>query len=605
MGHDDFCRTAPVVNIEDRIAQLRRWLVVQAFDGLIVPRTDEYLGEYVSADAERLAWATGFTGSAGVFLLLKDRAVLFVDGRYTLQAAAEVAGTGIEVVLSSEKSLSQFIGAELSAPRLAFDPWLHSADQALQMRRSLEKSGGQLAATPSNPIDALWVDRPSPPLGAVELYPLEFAGRDWKTKVTDVAEKLVKDKMDAAILTDPNSVAWLLNIRGRDVPYTPLPLGRAVVYPDGSADVFFHPDKFDERVRTSFGAEVRFLGPDQLPAVLDRLGAAKARVRVDASQAPAAVVERLEAVGAVVDRGADPCAMPRACKNPVELAGIKAAHLRDGAALTRFMAWLAEHGLDQGVDELTVVDRAEEFRAQNQHFRGLSFATIAGFGPNGAIVHYRSTPATNRLLAAGGLLLLDSGAQYWDGTTDVTRTFAIGTPSDEQRRRYTQVLRGNIAVSRAVFPEGTSGSQLDALARMALWADGVDYEHGTGHGVGSYLSVHEGPQRISKAGNSVALAPGMVLSNEPGYYKTGDYGIRIENLLTVVEVEAPAGAERKILGFEVLTLAPFDRNLIDASALSPGERSWVDAYHARVRDCVGPLVEGDAQGWLMAATGPL
>lgn len=594
------------MNIEGRIAQLRGWLDKQAFDGLIVPRTDEYQGEYVSADAERLAWATGFTGSAGTFLLLKDRAVLFVDGRYTLQAAAEVAGTGIEVVLSSEKSLSQFVGADMSpAPRLAYDPWLHSADQAMQLRKTLEKSGGQLVAVPTNPIDGLWVDRPPPPLGVVDLYPVEFAGRDWKSKLTDIAATLTKNKIDAVILSDPSSVAWVLNLRGQDVPYTPLPLGRAVVYPDGSVDVFFHPDKLDDRVRVGFESGVRFQEPAELQIVLDRLGAAKARVRVDASQAPAAVVERLEAGGAVVDRGADPCAMPRACKNPVELMGIKAAHLRDGAALVRFMAWLAQHGLDQDVDELTVVDQAEAFRAQNLYFRGLSFATIAGFGPNGAIVHYRSTPATNRRLEAGSLLLLDSGAQYWDGTTDVTRTFAMGTPTKEQRRRYTQVLKGNIAVSRAVFPEGTSGSQLDALARLALWADGVDYEHGTGHGVGSYLSVHEGPQRISKAGNSVALAPGMVLSNEPGYYKTGDYGIRIENLLTVTEVEAPAGAERKMLGFEVLTLAPFDRNLIDLALLTAPERAWVDGYHAGVRDSLCTMLEGDVLGWLKTATDPL
>lgn len=597
------------VSVADRLAQLRYWIAEQRVDGLIVPRTDEYLGEYVSADAERLAWASGFTGSAGTLLILGARAVLFVDGRYTLQAAREVEGAGIEVQLSSDKSLSQFIGADLPPKtRLAYDPWLHSADQAAQLRRTLEKGGGALVAVDANPIDRIWTDRPPPPLGAVELYPLGFAGCDWRDKVRDVTVALTQDKMDAAVLTDPSSVAWLLNLRGRDVPYTPLPLGRAVIHADGGIDVFFHPDKLTAPVRDQFGSAVRFHDPQLLGAVLADLGGRKARVRVDAQQSPAAVVERLEAAGAAVDRGADPCAMPRACKNPVELDGIKAAHRWDGAALARFMAWAAAHALDGGVDELAVVDQAEAFRAVNPHFQGLSFATIAGFGPNGAIVHYRSTPATNRPLEAGGLLLLDSGAQYSDGTTDVTRTVLIGPPesaASELRRRYTQVLKGNIAVSRAVFPEGTSGSQLDALARMALWADGVDYEHGTGHGVGCYLSVHEGPQRISKAGNSVALRPGMILSNEPGYYKTGHYGIRIENLLAVTRIEAPEGAERTLLGFDVLTLVPFDRALIDLPLLTAAEVAWIDAYHARVVRTVGPLVDGVDRVWLTDATRPL
>jgi Xaa-Pro aminopeptidase len=588
---------------------LRRWLAEEALDGLIVPRTDEYLGEYVSADAERLAWVSGFTGSAGTLLILPARAVLFVDGRYTLQAAAEVAGSGIEVQLSSDKSLSQFIAADLAPTvRLAYDPWLHSADQAVQIRKGLEKGGGRLVAVAVNPIDALWTDRPPPPLDPVELYPLQYSGRDWRDKVKDVADGLARDRLDAAILTDPNSVAWLLNLRGRDVPFTPLPLGRAVIHADGRVQAFFRTEKLNGQVTEPFGASVGFDAPDRLGAVLDGLGQRRARVRVDAQQSPAAVVERLEAAGAVVDRGADPCAMPRACKNSVEMDGIKAAHRRDGASLVRFMAWAASHALAEGADELAVVDKAEAVRASNPRFQGLSFATIAGFGPNGAIVHYRSTPATNRPLAAGGLLLLDSGAQYSDGTTDVTRTILIGPPENagaEQRRRYTQVLKGNIAVSRAVFPEGTSGSQLDALARMALWADGVDYEHGTGHGVGCYLSVHEGPQRISKAGNSVALRPGMVLSNEPGYYKTGHYGIRIETLLAVVRVEAPLGSEKSLLGFEVLTLAPFDRALIDRSLLTMEEVDWVNAYHARVAQAIGPLLDGEAGNWLASATRPL
>lgn len=578
------------------LTALRAELTRRQLDGFVVPKADEFQGEYIAPDAERLAWVTNFTGSAGTAVILADRAWLFVDGRYTIQAAQEVAGQNIDVRVLSDQPLYEILGQELSAGlRLGYDPWLHSADQVEHLHQACARAKAQLVAVETNPVDAVWLDRPAPPQAPLVVHPVEFAGRCWTDKVQDVLGRMNED---ALILPDPSTLAWLLNIRGQDVPFTPLALGRAILYRQGArVEIFMDPAKVPPPIAADFGPNVQFKSPADLPQSLQNLSGQK--VRIDGAQAPAALLALLEQAQAVIIKDSDPCIALRAEKNAVELAGARAAHRRDAAALVRFLAWLETA---QNVDELQVAEITFTLRAQGRYFRDLSFPTIAGFGPNGAIVHYRSTAATNRPLTQGSFLLLDSGAQYLDGTTDITRTIAIGPVGAEERKRYTQVLKGHIAVARAVFPTGTSGSQLDVLARLALWADGVDYDHGTGHGVGSYLSVHEGPQRISKIGNRIALKPGHILSNEPGYYKAGHYGIRLENLLAVVEMPHPPGAERSLLGFEVLTLVPFDRNAIVPKLLTPTEIDWLNGYHARIQKEIGPLVDGDAAQWLTRAT---
>ncbi|MGE5478148.1 MAG: aminopeptidase P family protein [Bacteroidales bacterium] len=588
----------------ERLDDLRAELAARGLSGFVVPRADEHQGEYVAACARRLAWLTGFTGSAGMAVVLAERAAVFVDGRYTLQVRAEVDTDRFETLHLIDCPPPRWLGERLQAgDRLGYDPWLHTADQVEALRQAVERAGARLVACDDNPLDAVWRDRPPPPCAPVLPHPMAFAGRSSAEKRGDVAEILRADRLDAAVLTDPSSIAWLLNIRGGDVVYTPLPLSFAILHGDGRGDLFIDAAKLAGEAAAHLGAEVTVHPPAALVAALDDLGKAGKRVRVDPATAAAAIFDRLGAAGARVERGADVCALPKACKNPVELAGARAAHRRDGVAIVRFLAWLSAQGR---VDELDAAARLEAFRAEGEHFRGLSFPTIAGAGPNGAIVHYRSSAKTNRVLQPGELFLLDSGAQYLDGTTDITRTLAVGAPGAEERERFTLVLKGHIALARAVFPAGTTGSQLDALARQFLWRRGLDYDHGTGHGVGSFLSVHEGPQRVSKVGTgAVALKPGMVLSNEPGYYKSGAYGIRLENLVAVVPAEVPAGGERDLLAFETLTLVPFDRALVVPSLLDADERAWLDAYHARVAAQLSPLLAGPALDWLRAATAPL
>ncbi len=590
----------------DRLIALRAELTRRGLTGFVVPRADEHQGEYVAPSAQRLAWLTGFTGSAGVAVVLLDRAALFVDGRYTLQARQEIDLDWIEAVPLAEQSPSRWLSEALSeGARLGFDPWLHVSEQVEALRKACARAGGELVAVADNPVDAVWPDRPAPPLAPVVVHPLEFAGRSADHKRADLAKALTADRLEAAVLTDPAAIAWLLNIRGGDVAYTPLPLSFAILSADGAVALFLDDRKLAPPVVSHLGECVTIFPPADFPASLDRLGRAGKRVRVDASLAPQAVIDRLTAAGAVIDAGQDPCALPKACKNAVEQAGSRAAHRRDGAALCRFLAWLAAEAPSGRVDELGAAEVLEGFRAKGDHFQGLSFPTIAGAGPNGAIVHYRSGPTTNRRLEPGQLFLVDSGAQYLDGTTDVTRTIAIGPAGAEERHRFTLVLKGHIGLAAARFPHGTTGSQLDVLARRFLWAAGLDFDHGTGHGVGSYLSVHEGPQRISKLGNSVALKPGMIVSDEPGYYKAGAYGIRLENLVCVTEVAAPPAGEKPLLGFEPLTLAPFDRALIDVTLLAPEEAAWLDAYHARIAAEITPLVDGATAAWLSTATEPL
>ncbi len=606
MLDDDECGLGPAP--AERLDALRAELAARGLSGFVVPRADEHQGEYVAPCARRLAWLTGFTGSAGMAVVLRDCAAVFVDGRYTLQVRAEVDTSRFEPVHLIDMPPPRWLGERLGAgDRLGYDPWLHTADQVEGLRQAVERAGAVLVPCADNPLDAVWHDRPPPPTAPVRPHALAFAGRAAAEKRGDVAEILRAERLDAAVLTDPASIAWLLNIRGGDVAYTPLSLSFAILDADGRVDLFIDAAKLSDDIYAHLGEGVAVRPPSDLPAALEALGQGGKRVRIDPATAAAILFDRLGQAGARIERGADPCALPKACKNPVELAGARAAHRRDAAAMVRFLAWI---DTQRRVDELGAAARLEALRAEGEHFRGLSFPTIAGSGPHGAIVHYRSTPASNRDLQPGELFLLDSGAQYLDGTTDITRTVLVGGPGviagAEERERFTLVLKGHVALGRAVFPAGTTGSQLDVLARQFLWRRGLDYDHGTGHGVGAFLSVHEGPQRVSKAGaGAVALRPGMVLSNEPGYYKSGAYGIRIENLVAVVPAPVPAGGDRDLLAFDTLTLVPYDRRLIDVALLDGDERAWIDAYHARIAREIGPLVQGEAHDWLMRAAAPL
>ncbi len=588
-----------------RLSDLRSELARQSLDGFVLPRGDEHQGEYVSPRAERLMWLTGFTGSAGACAVLAARAAIFVDGRYTLQVRAQVDGDAFEYRHLVDEPLPDWLAEHAPKDgRIGYDPWLHSSDSVDRLRLACERAGARLVPVERNPIDAIWPGQPSAPLAPARPHPLAFAGKSSEEKRAELAAKLRKEGLAAAIVSAPDSLAWLLNIRGADVPHTPLALGFAILHADENRplELFMDQRKLLPETKAHLGNRVRVSAPDALGGALEALGAAKARVSTDRLTASAWIDQLLAASGAVLVRDACVCALPKACKNAQELAGTRAAHVRDGASLVRFLAWLSREAPTGKWDEVAVADKLLEFRRQGGDLRDTSFDTISGAGPNGAIVHYRATAKTSRRLEPDMLFLVDSGGQYPDGTTDVTRTIAVGKPTDEQKDRFTRVLKGHIALARARFPKGTSGSQLDALARGALWQVGLDYDHGTGHGVGSYLSVHEGPHRISKMPNSVALLPGMIVSNEPGYYKTGAYGIRIENLVAVAELETPAGAERPMLGFETLTLAPIDRALVARELLDAGETAWLDAYHARVASTIGPLVDAQTRGWLEAAT---
>jgi len=588
-----------------RLAALRKALSDQDIDGFIVPLNDEYNGEYVPRRARRLAWLTGFTGSAGVAVVLRDRAAVFSDGRYTLQLAQEVDSGLYALHHITDQPPTTWLAQNLQAgQRFAYDPWLHTVDGVARLGEACARAGASLVAIERNPIDAIWADQPPPPLSPAIPMPVTVTGEAPAQKRRRIAADAAREDAEAVVLTLPESIAWLLDIRGGDVPHTPLPLGFAVLKADASVDLYIDPRKLGPDVRAHLGNEVAVRPLAEFGAGLAELGQARKKVRIDQTAAAAWIVERLRAEGAQLQYGSDPCLLPKACKNVVELEGIRAAHLRDGVAVTRFLAWLAAEAPRGDVDELLAADRLLAFRLQGEKIRDLSFPTISGAGPNGAIVHYRSTPASNRKLGLGELFLVDSGAQYLDGTTDITRTVAIGTPSAEMRERFTLVLKGHIALATALFPAGTTGSQLDVLARSALWKAGLDYDHGTGHGVGHYLSVHEGPQRISKVPNLVKLEPGMIISNEPGYYKTGAYGIRIENLVAVRPATS-VGGERPMLSFETLTRAPIDRFLIERSLLDAGELAWVDAYHAQVRADLRPRLDPETAVWLDSATAPL
>ena len=589
-----------------RLAALRAEMMDRGLAAFVVPLSDPHQLENPPACAQRLRWLTGFTGSAGVAVVLADEAALFVDGRYTLQAQKQVDGALYHRHHITERPPAEWAVANLPAgARLGFDPWTMTEDEVARYAAALASIGATLVPTDPNPVDVVWRDRPPAPVSATRVHVRTFAGATSSDKRRVLGAALAAQGVEAAVLTLPDSIAWLLNVRGGDVAYSPLMLAFALLYADGRVALFVDPRKLVDPVRDHLGANVEIHPIEEFALALDRLAVRKARVQVDPASAPAAVFARL--AGASVVRAPDPCQLPKACKNETEIAGMRAAHERDGVALVRFLAWL-DGALSQGgnrIDELGVADRLYGFRAEGERFRGLSFATIAGAGPNGAIVHYHSTPATNRPLSSGEVFLLDSGAQYWDGTTDVTRTLAVpgAAPSREAQEAFTRVLKGHIALSRARFPEGTTGSQLDALARLPLWEAGLDYDHGTGHGVGFHLGVHEGPQRISKVPNRVALKPGMVVSIEPGYYKAGAFGIRIENLAVVTPAAENQG--RRMLAFEPLTLVPIDRAMIALDLLNEDEEAWLDAYHGRVRERLSPRLDGAARDWLVHASRPI
>ncbi len=585
-----------------RLADLRAELKRRGLDGFVVPRADEHQGEYVPRRSQRLGWLTGFSGSAGLAIVLADKAAIFIDGRYTLAVRDQVDVEAFEPHQIPEQSAETWIAENLpKGGKLGFDPWLQTVDGYDRFARACQRAGGSFVPVESNPVDTVWTGRPPAPLAPVLPHPVEFAGETSESKRGRIASTLAARNADVALITAPDSIAWLLNVRGGDVPRTPFALGFALIHADGHVDLYMDRRKIPDRTVSWLGNAVTLAPPEELGSALDLLGKLGKRVLVETSTAPYWAATRLQAAGATMVRDADPISLPKACKNAVELEGIRAAHRRDGAAVSRFLNWLDARSSAGALREIEVSDRLQALREETGKLRDLSFDTISGAGANGAIVHYRASEATERTLEPGSLYLVDSGGQYRDGTTDITRTVGVGTPSPEMRDRFTRVLKGHIALASARFPVGTTGSQLDVLARYALWQVGLDYDHGTGHGVGAYLSVHEGPHRISKMPNSVALQPGMIVSNEPGYYKTGAYGIRIENLVAVKAVEIE-GADRKYLEFETLTLAPIDLACIERSLLTEAEKQWLNDYHRRVRETVGPNVDAETRTWLEKAT---
>ncbi|MDT7934813.1 MAG: aminopeptidase P family protein [Sphingomonadaceae bacterium] len=590
----------------DRLAALRAELSRSGLDGFLVPIADEHGSEYVGAYAQRLAWLTGFDGSAGAAAVLSGVATLFVDGRYTLQAAAQVDAQAFTIISSVDTPLTDWLGQNAQpGMRIGFDPWLHSEKQATDLKAAAEGRGATLVSVTVNPIDALWSGQPAPSDAPLAVQPDRLAGRSSAEKRGEIGRWLEETGADAAVITALDSIAWLYNVRGADVAHTPVPLAFTVLHRDGTAELFVDEPKLTPEVRAHLGNAVRLAPRAAFAEALGSLGG-KVVAADPASQAHA-VFEALRRAGARIVAKRDPVLLPKAIKNAAEIAGMRAAHVRDGVAIARFLHWIDAHGPSGEVDELAAMAQLEAFRRETGALKDTSFTTIMGAGPNGAIIHYHATPETSRTIRAGDLLLIDSGGQYQDGTTDITRTVAIqpDAVTAERRDRFTRVLQAHIAVACARFPLGAKGSQIDGLARRPLWEAGLDYAHGTGHGVGCYLAVHEGPQRIaSYGGGDEPLKPGMILSNEPGYYKQGEYGIRIENLLLVTPDKRP-GDEKDMLAFHDLTLAAIDRRLIEPALLTERERAWVDTYHARVAAEIAPLLPSEVAEWLRAACAPL
>ncbi|MEL6287376.1 MAG: aminopeptidase P family protein [Pseudomonadota bacterium] len=594
----DPARAAP------RIAALREEMTRTKVDAFLIPRGDAHQGEYVAPCDERLSWLTGFTGSAGMAAVTAGSAALFTDGRYTLQVRDQCDEDLFDFIKIPEGKPSDWLIETLAnGATVGFDPMLHSIAEIERLRAALGPRGITISSVTQNLVDAIWSDRPAPPTAPVFIHPVALAGRAASDKRADIADALRAADTDAMVLTLTDSIAWLLNIRGKDVAHTPVALAFALVHAEAPVDLFIAEEKITPEVAAHLADVARVCAPDALGDALDQLSGKS--VRLDPQTAAWWFTRRLEDAGARVTRGRDLVLDAKARKNAAEIAGSRSAHVRDGVAMSTFLAWLDAHAATGEVTEISAAQQLEACRAATGELRDISFDTISGAGGNGAIVHYRVTEATDTRLETGTLYLVDSGGQYSDGTTDITRTVAIGAPDDEARRCFTLVLKGHIAIARARFPVGTRGVDLDPFARAALWSAGLDFDHGTGHGVGSYLSVHEGPASISRRG-MVALAPGMILSNEPGYYREGAFGIRIENLVLVREAENIAGGERQMLSFETLSFAPFDRALIDPTLLDEAERAWVDEYHAEVRARLeGEIADDAVRAWLIDATQPL
>jgi Xaa-Pro aminopeptidase len=594
-------------NHEARLAALRQQLKSDRLDGFVVPICDEHMSEYVGSYAQRLAWLTGFQGSAGSAVVLSEKAAIFTDGRYTIQVRAQVDGKNWDYVGVPQTSISEWLKANApKGARIGYDPWVHTKGWVEAATKALAEKGATLVAVTRNPLDAVWEDQPAPSDAKLAVHEDRFAGQSSAAKREAVADWLSEKNLDATVITALDSIAWTFNIRGEDVSRTPVALSFAVLHKDATADLYVEPHKVDEAVRAHLGNAVRLHDRAAFAPALEALKGK--RIAVDPERAVSAIFGALKSGGATVVELRDPTVLAKALKNPVEQAGHRAAQLRDGAALCRFLHWLEATAPGGSETELSAAAKLLSFREATGCLRDLSFDTISGAGPNAALCHYKVDETTNRSIPPSSIYLVDSGGQYQDGTTDVTRTVWIGSgaPTAEMKDRFTRVLKGHIALARAVFPKGTRGTQLDTLARQFLWAAGVDYAHGTGHGVGSFLAVHEGPQRIAtsaggQAGTEEPLAAGMIISNEPGYYKAEHFGIRIENLV-LVESRSITGAEGDYLGFETLTFAPIDTALIDIELLDRDERQWLNDYHSAVRTKVAPLLEGEALTWLNRAT---
>ena len=592
----------------DRLAALRDQLKRDRLDGFVVPLTDEHMSEYVGSYAQRLEWLTGFKGSAGSAVVLPQEAAIFTDGRYTLQVRSQVSASEWSYESVPETSAAEWLREHApQGARIGYDPWLHTSDWVKQAKEQLAAKGAELVPVGANPIDRVWADRPQPSKAHLVVQREALAGQSSADKRQQMADWLSENGADAAVLAALDSIAWTFNLRGADVSHTPVALAYAIVNRDGTAELFVDPEKVGDEVKAHLGNGVRLHDRSGFEPYLK--GLAGKKVAVDPERSVAAIGQALDEAGAVTWRVRDPAVLPKAIKNAAEIAGHQAAQARDGAAIVRFLQWVEAEAPSGKLDELIASDRLQAIRAAGGMLKDLSFDTISGSGPNGAIVHYKASPETNRAIEMNSLYLVDSGGQYEDGTTDITRTLAIGEPTAEMRDRFTRVLQGHIGIATALFPKGTRGSQLDSFARRALWDAGVDYAHGTGHGVGAFLSVHEGPQRISPVGSGQSggdepLQAGMILSNEPGYYKAHEYGIRIENLVLVV-AKAIDGAEKEMLGFETLTFAPIERRLIVKDMLSAREIAWVDGYHRDVVAKIGPQLDSDERAWLEAACAPL
>lgn len=579
---------------------LQAALKAQKLDGFIVPHEDEYQNEYLPECNDRLQWVSGFTGSAGAAVVMQDSAAIFVDGRYTLQVRQQVDESLFAYERLEDGGVAKCLREIVTKGQtIGYDPKLHSPAALSRLTAAIENAGGTAVSLSPNPIDVAWTDRPPAPLTPITIQPSELAGKTHNQKRTEIANVISNKNADSALITAPASVAWLLNIRGSDVQCTPLPLSTALIHKNGQVDFFVHSEKLSTDIRQYLGNEISIREEAELEAALSEMSGQT--ILMDPNTASAWHFNTAEAGGANVKKAMDPVALPKACKSEAELKGTAEAHKRDAVAIVKFLHWLDTEAQSGTYDEIAAATQLELFRHENDGLKDLSFESISGAGSNGAVVHYRVNTDTNLRLEKGSLFLIDSGGQYQDGTTDITRTVPIGEPTDEMRDRFTRVLQGHIALATIRFPEGTTGPALDGFARAPLWAAGLDYDHGTGHGVGVFLGVHEGPQRISKAPNMVALRPGMIVSNEPGYYKTGEYGIRIENLQYVTEPSKISGGERPMMGFETLTLAPIHRELIDTDLLSRSERDYINSYHAKVLEEIGSRVEGEILAWLKQA----